>query len=489
MRSMKNAVVRGVAWSAVERFGRAGCGFVVQLVLARLLLPAEFGLIAMVAVFVSICSAIVDSGFANAVIQKQDLTEADCATAFIFNGVVGLAAALALWMAAPAIAGFYEQPAMVPVVRWLALSVVLGSVGGLPRALLTRRLAFKRVTAASIPAVLVSGVVGIAMALAGCGVWALVGQMLVQQGLGALLLWWQSRWWPRHRFSRGSFRAMFGFGSKLALSSLLDTGFGSIYVLIIGRFFSPAEVGFFQRAQAFQQLPAANVQGTLSRVFFPAFSQMQGDPARLRNAMARAIQLGSLLMFPGMALLAALASPLVVALIGEKWLPAVAMLQPLCVLGALYPLHAVNLDLLMGLGRSDAFLKLEIIKKALIVINVAVTYHWGVMPMIYGMVVSSVLALGINTYYAHKLIGYGFWPQVKSTARVTAVAVVVLAATGGLVHFLPLSPWPALVLGGALGGVILLLGLRFMEAGFRHEIKLGLRQLLPGPLQGLARLA
>lgn len=483
--ALREKAVAGVFWGAVERFGQTGCAFLVQLVLARLLLPEQFGLIAMVAVFVALANAVVDSGFANAIVQKSDLSEADRTTALVFNIIMGVVMGGVLWLSAPRIAGFYDNSELIPVVRWLSLSLVLGSFGGVHAALLTREMAFRKTALASVPATLLSGVVGITMALSGMGVWSLVGQTLTQQAARSLLLWWASRWRPQQGFSADSFRSMFPYGSRLALSSMLDQGFQNAYVLVIGKLFTPADVGFYQRAKSLQQLPVANIYSILGRVLFSLFSELQSEPERLRRVMRRALQLGSLAIFIPMAALAALAEPLVVFLIGEKWLPTVPMLRPLCVLGALYPLHAINLNLLKALGYSDKFLRLEIIKKALVVVNIALTYRMGVQPMIYGMIVASFLGLGINTYYARHYVGYGLYLQIRDVARIMALSVTVFLGMWGMTKLVSLPAGTMLLIGGATGLLIILCGLRLMRREVREEISYGLTRALPARLVGL----
>jgi len=478
--SLRDRVTTGVTWSAVERLGQVGCAFVVQVVLARLLLPEQFGLIAMVAVFVAISNAVVDSGFANALIQKKVLNDADISTAWLFNLGMGLFSAGLLWLAAPVIAGFYAQAELIAIVRWLSLSLVLGAIGGVQNALLTRKMAFRSIALSSMPSTLISGILGIVMANAGCGVWALVGQLLSQQALRSLFLWLASDWRPRLHFSATSFTEMFHYGSRLAISGVLDQGFRNLYVLVIGKFFLPVDVGYFQRAQSLQQLPATNVQAIMGRVLFPLFSGMQDDPVRLRRAMRLSLQGTSFLIFPSMALLAALATPLVTVLLGEKWLPVVPLLQPLCLVGALYPWHAANLNLLKALGRSDAFLRLEVIKKVLIVVNIAITFRFGVLTMIYGMMISSVIGLAINVWYSKRLLNYGLGLQCRDVFRTILLGGGVGVVAAGVISAVDLHPLWLLLLGGSIGLLVWLAGVRLLDSALRTQIIEQLTRILPG---------
>lgn len=478
--SLRSRAASGFAWSFLERFGQQGVLFVVQLVLARLLAPEEFGLIAMVAVFIAISGAIIDCGFSRAIIQKKEVTNEDLSTVFYFNCLVSVALAFALWCLSPYIADFYEQPKLVSILRWLTVGLLFGAVSMVQVSILNKELKFKSLFASSFPSIIVSGVVGIAVALNGGGVWALVAQMLSEKFLCSIFLWFQVSWKPGFCFSGASLREMFPYGSRLALSSLLDQVFRNIYVLVIGKFFAPVDVGYFQRAKSFQQLPVGNFQSVLSRVAFPLFSSIKDDPVRMRRGMRKALLLGTMFAFPAMAGMAAVAEPLVVFLIGEKWLPIVPYLQLLCVVGALFPIHAINVNLLMAIGRADCFLRLEIIKKVLVIVNILITFRLGVTAMIYGMIVTSSIALAINTYYSRKFIDYGFRSQMRDVFPLALQSLVMFAFVYVVVSWLaPISPIE-LPVGIICGIAVIALSIRWLAQELKEEIDRGLSMLPVG---------
>ena len=468
--SLRDRAASGIFWSAFERFGQQGCAFLVQLVLARLLLPEQFGLIAMVTVFVTISNVLIDAGFSRALVQRKDVTDSDISTVFFFNLLVSIVLAVTLLYVAPTVAAFYEQAQLTEILRFLSCGLILAAFGATHRSLLSRQLQFKKLFWVSFPSTIVSGAIGIALALQDYGVWALVGQALSMQFVSSLFLWFQSGWRPSLVFDLKCLKEMFPYGSRLALSSLLDQGFANIYVLVIGKSFAPVDVGFFQRARSFQQLPVQNMQAILGRVTFPLFSKLQDDPPRMKRGMRKAIQIVSLFVFSGMGLLAAIAEPMVVTLIGDKWLPCVPYLQALCVVGAMYPIHAMNLNLLASVGRSDLFLRLEVIKKVLVVLNISLTFQIGVQAMIYGMIVTSLVGMYINTHYTKRLIDYSLFEQLKNVLRNALLGTCVLFSAylaGGLIIDNALLD---LLVRLFAGGLVFCLGIRFLESSLKSEL-------------------
>jgi len=472
MTSLREKAVAGIAWSAVERISQTVVVFVVQLFLARILGPEQFGLLAMVSVFVVISNTIVDSGLGSALVQRKDITDADHSTVFIFNLAAAILMAAVLWMAGPAIASFYRQPVLADVVAVLGLGLILHAIGAVHKAQLQRQLAFKKLFWVTTPATVLSGMIGIGLALKGFGVWALVAQTLCLRAMGALSLWFQTGWRPRAVFEASRFGVLFSFGSKLALSSILQQSFSNIYLLVIGRVFSPIEVGFFQRAKAMRELPIATLQSVVGSVMFPVLSAVQQDSDRMKHILRRSLQLSSLIAFSAMAFVAGLAGPLVLFLVGEKWLPCVPMLQLLCISGALYPLHAGNLSLLEATGRSDLFLKVEIIKKVTTLANIFITYRYGIYAMMWGMVATSVLALMINTYYTDKIIRYDLGQQAKDIAPALGLGALIFVVTSSVSLFT--SGAPAVV--GVMIGLLLAGGagigaVRLMPEEIKTEIR------------------
>tara|TARA_B110001469_G_scaffold117373_1_gene123296 strand:- start:14352 stop:15821 length:1470 start_codon:yes stop_codon:yes gene_type:complete len=468
--SLREKATSGVAWSAFERFGQQSVVFVVQIVLARLLAPEQFGLIAMVAVFMALSSIIADAGFSGALIQRKEVGDTENSTVFYFNMGISCVMTLVLYVVAPYIAAFYEFDELTLILRVLSVRLVISAFGSVQGAILSRQLLFKKIFWVTLPSTLISGIFAIAFALNGFGVWALIGQSLIQSVLLSSAFWFSSDWRPKRIFDAQCLKEMFPYGSRLALSTFLDRGFQSIYVLVIGRVFSAADLGYFQRAQSLQKLPVENIQGIIGRVTFPLFSKIQDDPPRMKRGMCKALQLSTLLIFPGMALLAAIAEPLVVTLIGVKWLPCVSYLQWLCAVGALYPVHAMNVNLLLAIGRADLFLHLELIKKGLVILNVVITYRFGIQAMIYGMVVTSIFGLLINTYYTNKFISYSFLGQFRDVFPMICIALVIFTANCGLIQVLSLSAPVMSALALSLGGLLLLLGVRFVGASLKNEM-------------------
>jgi teichuronic acid exporter len=477
--SLRTQATSGVIWSAVELFGKQGCNFFVQLILARLIAPEEFGLIAMIVVFVAIAMSVVDAGFGNALVQKKDIDEADLNTVFFFNILTAILMTGAIWLAAPAIARFYEQDRLVGLLRWLSLSLVLGSFGGVHEAILGRQLEFKKLFWVTLPSIVFGGIAGVVLALFGFGAWALVAQALLVQFTRSLSLWLQTGWKPRLLFDLRSLRMMFPYGSRLAASGMLNQTFQNLYVLVIGKAFSPIDVGYFQRAQSFQQLPASSVQAILSRVAFPLFSKIQDDPVRIRRVMSKAIRLSSLFVFATMAGMAAIAEPMVVTLIGERWRPASVILQWLCLAGALFPIHAINLNLLMAMGESKLFLRLELFKKGAILISIYITYRFGVLPMIWGMIATSIISLGFNTFYTAKFVDYTFNQQFRDIIPSFFLSITMFAGVTALNDAMDASALVELVAGISLGACMIGLGLRFLGADIKNELKT-ISQSLPG---------
>lgn len=414
--SLKNKAVRGVGWSFVDNIANSGITFLVGLVLARILTPAEYGVMAMVTIFIAISNSIVDSGFSNALIRKMNIERVDYNTVFYFNLVVSLVLYILLFLGAPVISTFFKEPILLDVMRVIGWILVINALAIIPRTILVRNVDFKTQTKVSLISSILSGVIGIGMALTSFGVWSLVGQQLSRQLLNTLFLWFFCRWRPAWEFSVQSFKELFGFGSKLLVSGLIDTAYKNIYYLVIGRCYNSADLGQYTRAEQFNTIFSSNLTTVVQRVSYPILSSIQNEEERLREAYRRVIKVTMLVTFACMLGLAAVAKPLLVLLIGEKWLPAVYFLQIICFSGMLYPLHAINLNILQVKGRSDLFLKLEIIKKIIGTIPIVIGIFWGIKLMLWGSVCTSFIAFFLNSYYSAPLIGYPTYRQLKDLA-------------------------------------------------------------------------
>lgn len=410
--SLRKRTADGIIWSSIERFSVQFIQLIIQILIARILTPDDFGIIGMLAIFLAIAQSFIDSGFSNALIRKIDRTEIDNSTVFYFNIVVGVVFYAILYFTAPLIALFYDTPILTPVTRVISVGVFLNSLSIVQRAILTAKVDFKTQAKASLIAVVISGAIGLYMAHAGYGVWALVWQAVINYGINTLVLWGLTKWRPLWTFSWDSFKDMFGFGSKLLLSGLIDTVFRNIYTIVIGKVYTSADLGYFTKANQFAQFPSSNLTGIMQRVTYPLLCEFQTEDERLRHVYRKYLRLSAYIIFPLMIGFAAVAHPLLIVLLTEKWEGAVVILQILCIAMMWYPIHAINLNLLQVKGRSDLFLRLEIIKKIILVVFLCITIPMGVIWMCIGQILSAMIALVINTYYTGKLIDLGFFKQM-----------------------------------------------------------------------------
>ena len=439
--SLKKKTVKGVAWTSFDKLTSIGFGFVIGIILARLLSPSDYGLLAMIAVFNAIAFAFLDSGFTNALVRKPDLTEDDNTTAFFFNLAAGAVLFVIIWLIAPWVSVFYDKPILTPLLRAEGSLLIVTSFKIVQNTQLTRALNFKAKMIIRVVASVFGGVIGIIAAYNGLGVWALVVMHIAESLHG--------------RWNKASFGYLWGYGSKLLASGLLDTIYSNIYPIIIGKLFSAADLGQYSRAKGYADLPSQSLTGVLQQVTFPVLSKIQNDDVRLGDAYRRMLRFSVFIVFPIMIGMAALAYPLVIALVTDKWAQCVPYLQVICLASMWYPVHAINLNLLQVKGRSDLFLRLEIIKKAIITIAIFICVPFGIMGICIGAVCTSIICLGINTYYTGKLIHVGFVRQMMDMTPTLLNAL----AMGAVVHLvtMPLSPeWMKLVVGIPVGIVFYL---------------------------------
>ncbi len=451
--SLKNKTVKGVIWSSVERFSVQGVQFLVMLVIARLLDPKDFGLVGMLAIFLAVAQSLIDSGFSQALIRKQNRTEVDNSTVFYFNIIVSAILYLILYAIAPWVAGFYNEPQLCSLMRVLCLIIIINSFAVVQRALYTASINFKTQAKASFIAAIISGVVGVWLAYNGYGVWTLVWQQLLNAGVNTLLLWVYSNWYPRWVYSWISFRQLFSFGSKLLVSGLIDTLFTNIYLLVIGKIFSASSLGFYTQADRFTKMPSSNITGILQRVTYPVLCSIQDDDNRLREDYRKLLRLSAFIIFPMMCLLAGIAYPLVGFLLGAKWRFTATLIIPLSVTMMWWPIHAINLNLLQVKGRSDLFLRLEIIKKIIGVTVLVLSIPFGLLFMCYAGIVTSIICLVINTYYTGKLIQVGFLMQMKDLMGILISSLVVFAVSF-LVSYYVTSNLQCVILASIVGAAL-----------------------------------
>lgn len=421
---LHNRTFTGMAWSFTEALGSRLVQFGVGIVLARLLLPEEFGLIGMLVFFIAIAQVFLDSGFGAALIQRQDATEKDICSIFYFNIAVGMLVFGILYLVAPWIAEFYHQPDLKLLTRCLSITIVINSLGLIQNTLLRKAIDFKAITISTLVAGGVSGGVGIAMAIGGFGVLSLAAQQISSALIRTAALWFVNKWRPVLVFSFRSLYEMFGFGSRVLAGGLLNQTFDNIYLLVIGKLFSAADLGLFTRAKQTQQLPSQTIYNMVGKVTFPVFSTIKNDSQRLKRGMKKAVGFLVFINFPMMIGLCVVARPLVLILLTEKWIKCVPYLQLLCLDGLMYPLHAINLNVLQAMGRSDLFLRVEVIKKVLITMNIVVTWRWGILAMIGGNVIVSFISYYLNSYYNGRLIDYSISEQSRDLAPYLSAAIL-----------------------------------------------------------------
>jgi len=412
----KEAVIKSLFWSTIERFSAKGTQFLLGIILARLLLPEDYGLIGITSIFMAISTTFTDSGFRNALIQKKNRDEKDFSTVFYFNISVAFLIYLILFFAAPFISIFFDNSVLTLVIRVSMITVIVNSFSVVQVAKFSIDLNFKTQTKATLVSVLISGLIGIILAYYDFGIWALVTQSIVKSIFNVALLWYYSGWIPLDGFHKHRFKSLFGFGSKLLLASFLDTIYRNIYLIIIGKFYAIKEVGIYSRAKQFSNFPSSNLTQILDRVTYPLLSQIQDDRQKLTEKYKLIIGNSGLVFFPIMVLLLTLAKPMVILILTENWLSVVWMLQLLCGASILYPIHALNLNILKVNGRSDLVLKLEVYKKIVTSIILVITVFLGIRAIIVGQIASSIISLFLNISYTQRFIDYPLVSQIKDIA-------------------------------------------------------------------------
>lgn len=404
MASLKKQVVVGVIWRMLEQFGSQLITFAVSVVLSRILEPAEFGTVALLAIFVTLSGCLVQSGFGNALIQKKGADDLDFNSVFYFSLSLSAVIYCVLWFCAPVIASFYNKPILVMVLRITAVKLIFDAVSGVQNAILNRKMLFNRSFWITLAGSITAGAIGIYMAYHGYGLWSLVWSSVIGSFVGMVVRWFLIGWRPGLQFSWGRLSGLFGFGSKMLFSGLLETFFTQIYGLLIGKWYSTTELAFFNRGEHLPLLSMNCIQGSIGSVIFPALSKLQDQKDKLRSSMRQITRLSSFIVFPLMFGLAAVSEPLIRFLFTDKWLPAVPFMRLACVSYAFWPLHVANLQVIQALGRGDIYLKLEIIKKTLQILTLVCSFKYGVFAIAFTKMILSPVALYINSYPNKRLI-------------------------------------------------------------------------------------
>lgn len=419
----RKKVLSSLFWRFAERCGSQGVSLVVSIVLARLLSPEDYGTIALVTVFTTILQVFVDSGLGTSLVQKKDVDELDYSSVFYFNLMLCVALYVGMFLLAPYIAAFYEKPELVLVVRVLSITVLISGLQNIQQAYVSRNLLFRRFFFATLIGTITSAVVGIGMAYAGFGIWALVGQQISNSAVNVIVLWATVRWRPQKGFSLNRLRALLKFGWKILASTLLDTVYNNIRSLIIGKIYSSEDLAYYNQGKKFPYVIVTNINSSIDSVLLPVMSNSQDNRTRVKAMTRRAIKTSSYIMWPLMVGLAVCARPLVILLMTEKWLPCVPFLQIFCFSYAFYPMHTANLNAIKALGRSDVFLKLEIIKKIVGVTSILITVPFGALAIAMGMFVTTPINVLINSFPNRELLGYSFKEQFRDLVPYIGLAL------------------------------------------------------------------
>ena len=448
--SVKKQLTRGVAWNFIEKVLMEGAQFVIGIILARLLMPSDFGLIGMLAIFIAVSNVFIDGGFAKALIQKKKCDDIDYSTAFVVNIVLAIIIYAILFIAAPLIAKFYKEPVLTSLTRVLALNFVFGSFNIVQRARLMAKVDFKSLAQIKVVSVVIGGVVGVVMAYSGFGVWSLVGQTISTTIVQIVLFPFYSKWKPSLRFSKESFKHLFGFGSKLMITGVNSVIINNISTICIGRVYNSSHLGYYTRASQFSQLISFTVNDVLGTVTFPVLSQLQDERDHMVSVYKKTLYLTALVIFPIMILCALLAKPIILILLTEKWLPCVILMQWLFLARMFTPLSSVNMNILNAVGRSDLFLKLDFSKIPIIILSLVVTIPISVEAICIGSFVTSFICFFMNAYLPGKMFDYGAWQQIKDW-RFILLSLTIMTALVLLFTHLVCNVWLQMFGGGIIG--------------------------------------
>ena len=468
--SLKDKTVKGVGWSAIDNVIQTGVTFLVSIVLARLLSPDDYGLIGIIAIFTTVCTALINGGFTTALIRKKDATDDDYNTAFITNLGVSIVLYALIFLCSPLIADFFGREELLALTRVSSLGMIIGALALVQQTRLTKRIDFKSQTKITLIASVSSGIVGIVLAVLGFGVWSLVAQQLMSHCLRTVLLWFVNKWIPSLRFSSKSFHELFGFGWKMMVSSVIDTVWKELYQVVVGKFYSPATLGQYTRSKQFSKLFSSNLTSVIQRVTYPVLSNIQDDKERMVAAYRKIIKTTMFVTAISMFFAGAISEPLLYCLIGPKWHEAAIYLPLICISGSLYPLHAINLNMLQVQGRSDLFLGLEIIKKTIAIGPLVIGAFVGIMPMLYANILSSIISYFLNSHYSGKFLGYSSWMQIKDISLSYTIATII-ALSVFFLKYLSLSFWLILPMQLILGTVMLFVICKLLKLEEYQEIE------------------
>jgi len=428
--NLKYQTKKGIHWTFLNQFINYGLQFIVGIIMARILTPGDYGITALPAVFLAIADVFIDGGFGGALVRKQEVSQKDLSTAFYYAISVGVFFYIVIFFAAPLIADFFDTPVLVPLVRVTSLTFLWGPLMTPQNVILKRNLDFKTITRISVTTKILGSAIGLALAFLGYGLWSLVAMNVISNLLELIQKWIKVRWLPTERWSKESFRYLWGYGNKMMLSGLLDNVYKSITPIFVGKYFSPADLGIYNRALGYANLPSQQGTNIIQQVTFPVLSKIQDNNELLARNYRRMLKVSAFVIFPVMLMLSALARPLVLLLISDKWESCIILLQILCFSSMWYPIHAINLNLLQVKGRSDLFLKLEIYKKVISLIILCCSLPFGLIYFCIAGLFNSMISLFINTYYTGKLINVSYFDQLKDLFPIWLLSFI----TWGAIH-------------------------------------------------------
>lgn len=455
--SVKKQTIYGAIWKFTERISAQMISFVVSVILARILAPDDYGLIALVFVFTTLCDKLLIAGFATSLIQKKTADDKDFSSVLYFSITVAFALYVLLFFGAPFIADFYtkfNRTELIAVIRVLGLSLFLMAFSSVQNAYASKHMLFKRYFESTLGASVFSGIVGIAMAYHGYGIWALVAQNMLATFVGCIILWFTIDWRPKLLFSFERLKGLFSYGWKIFMASIIKTLYNDVRSLVIGKMFMPADLAYYNRGQSLPQLVDTNVTGTIDSVLFPAYSKLQDNKSAMLNAVRRAVKTSCYVLMPILALMAAVASPLVSLLLTDKWLPCVPFMQILCFSFIFSPVEMENIQAIKAIGRSDIVLKLEIVKKAIGILLLIISVPLGVIAIAWSMMVSCLIAAILNASPNKKLIGYSIKQQFSDVLPSLTMSLLIFVGVQGFLEFLPTSSQWILLLSGCIVAMI-----------------------------------
>lgn len=436
-KSLKQKAVGGLLWSSIDILAAQSINFIFGVILARLLSVREFGLVGMMTVFIALSDTLINSGFGNALVHRgKKCSNSDYSTVFFFNIVVSASLALLLIIFSGAIAQFFHEPQLEMLLQVFSVVLIINAFSIVQRTIMVQAIDFKTQTKISIISAVVGGIVAVSMAFTGWGVWSLIALQIVKQGVSTILLWSWNSWRPGLIFSLNSFKELFGFGNKLLISSLIDTIYRQIYYLIVGKFYSAQDLGFYTKADNFKSLPASNISNIISKVTFPVLVEMREDKLQLKRGYRKMISSVALISFLSMLGLVAISEQLTIALLGEKWRNSIEYLQLLSFAALLYPIQTLNMNILKVMGRTDLFLKIEIIKKSLAVPVIFIGIFLGIKAMLLAAIAVSIIEYYINSWWSGHFVDYSIWQQIRDFLPSLLFAAIVSFVVYILGHLL-----------------------------------------------------